>query len=201
MTLSPQLLKRLKSAPPREIEEWKPIPGYEATHEVSNHGRIRSLARNVATKGGGLRSVPPRIMKTGASSNGYLKVQLGHKAPTLSVHRLVAAVFVENQNALPQVNHLDGVKSNNAATNLEWVTQSQNMLHCHANNLQVKNAPRGSAHPFARAVIVTKVSGEVVGEWGSVTECARSLGLQLQSVFRVLLGHRRSHHQMQFHYK
>jgi len=56
-----------------------------------------------------------------------------HKSHT--IHRILATLFIPNPNNLPQVNHIDGNKLNNSISNLEWVTQSQNMQHASSNHL------------------------------------------------------------------
>ncbi len=56
----------------------------------------------------------------------------------VSVHRLVAAAFVENPNNYPEVNHIDSNKLNNHYTNLEWVTKSQNIQHSYDNGRVTK---------------------------------------------------------------
>lgn len=78
---------------------------------------------------------------------GYIKVTLRRdddKRKTLSVHRLVALCFIPNPLNLPEVNHEDGIKSNNIYTNLSWMTHAQNIQHAWNNKL-LKNTESRSA--------------------------------------------------------
>lgn len=100
------------------MEEWKAIKGYEGIYKISNIGRVRS-------KNGEITPQP--------NSTGYLRVMLSKNGERqrFFVHRLVADAFVTNLN--PEVNnvvnHLDCDILNNSAENLEWTTQSGNILH------------------------------------------------------------------------
>jgi|LGOV01.1.fsa_nt_gb hypothetical protein len=104
------------------IEIWKDIKDYEGLYQVSNMGRISNFKH---------------IMKLSIDTGGYPKVKLCNKTKHIThiVHRLVAITFIPNQLNKSQVNHIDGNKLNNRITNLEWVTQSENMLHAYKNNL------------------------------------------------------------------
>lgn len=64
--------------------------------------------------------------------NRYVKIHLGtdEAGKFLPLHRLVAQIFLPNPNNYPQVNHIDGNRYNNAASNLEWCTAKQNVRHC-----------------------------------------------------------------------
>ncbi|MBL1621260.1 endonuclease, partial [Klebsiella pneumoniae] len=58
--------------------------------------------------------------------NGYLYVSLGRKK-IISIHRLVAEVFIPNPNNLPQINHKDEDKTNNRVENIEWCNCKYNI--------------------------------------------------------------------------
>lgn len=111
-------------------EIWKDIPGYEGAYQASTLGRIRSLPRNT-TKGTTLK---PYINK----HNGYCYVSLSRqgKIKSVRVHCKVAETFLEKTAERSQVNHKDGDKTNNAVSNLEYCTQSENMLHAYQNELE-----------------------------------------------------------------
>lgn len=97
-------------------EIWKDIKGYEGLYQISNFGRVK---RN------------GNILKP-IDSHGYKYVHLcnkNHERKNHAIHRLVALTFIYNPSNLPQVNHIDGDKSNNLITNLEWVTATENAYH------------------------------------------------------------------------
>lgn len=139
------------------METWKPIPEYEGFYEASDLGRIRSLPRTT-TKGG--------ILKQSINTrNGYCYVSLSKdgKQRQCRVHRLIAATFFEVDPDRPQINHINGDKTNNSIENLEWCTQSENMLHAYESGLEKKRTKK----------VVDLDSGEI---YDSVTDAARSTG-------------------------
>lgn len=77
-----------------------------------------------------------RKVKPQPNGKGYLRVSIGKKL--MFVHRLVAEKYIPNPDCKPQVNHKDGDKKNNKASNLEWVTNSENREHAIVNGLQIK---------------------------------------------------------------
>lgn len=118
-------------------EIFIPIKGFEGLYEVSQLGRIKSVNRVSPHATSGFLTIKERVLKQGTGTNGYKYVvcRKDGNSFTLYIHRIVAIHFVDNDNNLPQVNHMDGKKSNNCATNLEWCTQSENMKHASAKGL------------------------------------------------------------------
>ena len=114
------------------MEIWKDIKGYEGLYQVSNLGRVKSLARKVCNHPSGTtRRVPEKILTPTDNGNGYKIIGLRSRQNRKSkyVHRLVAEHFLENPLGKGYVNHLDYDKSNNAASNLEWCTVLENVAH------------------------------------------------------------------------
>lgn len=112
--------------PKIEIEEWKPITGYEGDYEVSNLGRVRSkdllvwCGRSYYQKKG-------KLLKPGLSGTGYYTVSLRGK--THKVACLVANAFLIKESDSDYVNHIDGDKTNDNVANLEYVSPSSNSKH------------------------------------------------------------------------
>ena len=90
-------------------------------YDVSNQGRIRH---------------GKRILSGSLRPDGYIFVNI--KGIQKPLHRYVAEAFIPNPENKPEVNHKDGNKQNNFASNLEWATRSENMIHAVNNHLQPK---------------------------------------------------------------
>lgn len=118
-------------------EIWLPIIDYP-NYRVSNFGRIKSL--NYLGHGG------EQILKQGISAQGYMKINLydGGRRKSMLVHRLVAQAFIDNPESKPQVNHKNGIKTDNNSINLEWATAKENTDHAYRNGLNenVREASR-----------------------------------------------------------
>lgn len=121
----------------RTGEVWKNIGGYEELYQVSNHGRVKSVNRIVIRSDKRKMTIKERILKAAPNTKGYMQVVLcnGSEKPH-RVHRIVAKSFVENVENKPQINHEDGVKTNNYATNLKWCTNSENQTHAYLTGLR-----------------------------------------------------------------
>lgn len=123
------------------MENWKDIKDYEELYQVSDLGRVRRKTGKVkvAIKYNEYRTCPAKILKQNLKRNGYLTVDLSkeNKVKTISVHRLVAIAFCENDNPKEKttIDHINCNKKDNRACNLEWVTPRTNKDRAKQNNL------------------------------------------------------------------
>lgn len=113
------------------MEEWRDIAGYEGVYQVSNQGRVKSLARTVMganCHGNQARHLKERILKCTIGGKGYLMCGLyaSGRVRHVTVHALVAEAFLENPDNLPLVRHLNDKKTDNRASNLAWGTYGDN---------------------------------------------------------------------------
>lgn len=166
-------------------EIWKPIPDYESLYEVSNLGNVKSLNYNHTGK--------PKQLSKKKHSSGYMTVTLckGSTHKNMSIHRLVANAFVENENNLPCVNHIDGDKSNNASFNLEWVSYSQNTNHAIGIGLRKDSNMRGvtgSSNKNSKPVDQFSKDGTFIKTWDCISDAARFYGCKPCTIVNCYSG-------------
>lgn len=113
------------------MEVWKRITGYEERYEVSSYGRVRSNDMIVNGRKKNCHFVKGRILKPFTDKDGYKGIVLCIKQErkTYRLHRIVAIAFIPNPNNLPEIDHIDGDKTNNKIDNLRWVTRKGNSLN------------------------------------------------------------------------
>jgi hypothetical protein len=119
-------------------EIWKDIIGYEGLYQVSNLGRVKSLDRITPHPA---KFKKGQIMKQGDGHHGYKLSTLckNGRSKTYRVNRLVASHFIPNPENKPEVNHKNGIKSDNSVNNLEWSTSKENIDHAHRTGLRNGN--------------------------------------------------------------
>ena len=146
------------------MEIWKSIPGVEF-YEASSAGRVRSLDRKMEDG----RSIKGRALKPYQMPSGYWQVAVG-RGKKRYVHRLVCAAFHGEAAAGLEVSHQDGDKSNNAATNLCWVTHAENEQRKREHGTYArprvfgqphhkKRGPAPSRHPDADRILEMRRQG------------------------------------------
>lgn len=115
----------MTGAPKKEEMPWADIPGWEGYYQITRSGKIRGLRHAHGNK-------KPTLRTPSLSSDGYLKLNLTkqNKPKHFSVHRLVAITFLGGPPFLgAEINHKNGIKTDNRVKNLEWVNDYQQQKH------------------------------------------------------------------------
>lgn len=154
------------------------------------NGYIVSSFGNIKNSEGKLLKLSNKIK---GDNSSYLVAHLvinDNLSKTFRVNRLVATAFVPNPLNLPAVNHKDGIKRNNLASNLEWCTDSQNMQHAY--DMKLKLPTNG------RKVQATNLITKEIFEFDSVWAASRHVKGQQPNVYMCCMGKRRSHKGYEF---
>jgi hypothetical protein len=111
-------------------ERWRPVPGWEGYYSVSDHGRVRSVARVINRSDGSTQRVKARVLRLGRGTKGRPIVILyaSGQGLTQQVHRLVAAAFIGPCPPGLEVCHNNGDPTDNLLPNLRYDTRSENMF-------------------------------------------------------------------------
>ena len=153
-------------------EIWKPVDGFEGVYEVSNYGRVKSLARNI-DHNGFIRHRKERILKPiRRNRQGYMAVNLytgKHQFTMYAIHRLVGAAFLPNPDGLPYINHKHENPMNNRADNLEWCTQTYNTNY--------GTCPARISLAGSKRVAQKSMDGKIIRLWPSATAAGRGIGI------------------------
>jgi len=160
-------------------EIWRDINGYEGYYQVSSIGTVKSLER-IGCDG---RLIKSRILKPSKSNYGYLRVILYKfsEAKHFSINRLVALTFIPNPENKPQVNHLNGIKTDDRLENLEWVTYSENCKHAYDTGLNTTEKAVASI----KRQIIDATNGKI---YESISECARQNNINQVTLRYWLIG-------------
>lgn len=113
-----------------EVEEWRDIQGWEGFYCISSLGRVMSVKREISTVCGP-RTIYQRIMVAEPNAKGYLKVNLHRdgRQKTFEIHRMMAKAFLENPQGLPDVDHINRIRSDNRLSNLRWASERANVIN------------------------------------------------------------------------
>ena len=154
-------------------EVWKSIKGFEGIYEVSNFGRVRSIDR-IDCSG---RHLKAKVISSKSKCNYITCVLMkcGNRY-TYRIHRLVAEAFIPNPLNLPVVNHIDGNKKNNHASNLEWCSYSENTKHAYKIGMQ---SQKRKLHDVD-IIEILKNKGRL-----SCTQLAKIYGVSFQLICKI----------------
>lgn len=126
------------------MEEWKLVVGSE-NHYVSDLGNFKRNKYQSIDKNGHKRTFNNKNIKGYVSNNGYISININGKRDL--AHRIVAKTFLPNPYKYNQVNHINGIKTDNRVLNLEWCTSAQNLEHASKrldNNMVYRRLPEAN---------------------------------------------------------
>lgn len=157
------------------MEQWKDIVGYEEYYQISSYGNVRNKESG-------------RTLVGDTNTLGYRRVWLYKPIKKrFFIHRLVALHFCDGYSDELVVNHKDGIKTNNSADNLEWVTRSENDKHAFRMNLRKKYPCQ-----FKHKVLAYDKNGDLVAEFENVEHCASVLCVARANIYSCCNGRQKS---------
>lgn len=165
-------------------EEWRKFR--DSNYSVSNKGNVRNDVTGHPIK-----------PKNTQGYNSFVVHDHG-KRTYIFTHRAVGELFIPNPENKSQINNVDGNKRNNNVSNLEWVTQEENLEHAYRTGLIRKNPEpkRPTMDHRLRPIICTTINERFNG----IVKAADYYGLTVNGIGKVLSGERNHVHGLHFEY-
>lgn len=174
-------------------ELWKPVPCdlFAQHYEVSDRGRVRSLDRVICENRTERRRFHAGRLLTPKRSGNYFGVTLFIPLyrRRFYIHRLVASAFIPNPHNKPHVNHKNRDRSDNSASNLEWVTPAENTAHAYRTGGWPTNPRQGTSHYAAKLSEATvKALRETWSPGDPIRELCKAYGVSHRALYQMLRG-------------
>lgn len=174
-----------------EEELWVDVKGYEGSYQVSNLGRVKSLDRTVGDIRGFYRKIKGQFLKPIKHTSKYKVISLSsgyREFKQYYLQRLVALHFCHNDDPenKTQVNHINGIHTDNRACNLEWCTPSENIQHGvregKVNNIKKGRVTKRFTEEDAKSIAILEKEGY------SINQIAEKLGRSRTSISSFMNG-------------
>jgi hypothetical protein len=165
--------RALRDEGSQEEQIWKDVIGLEGVYQISSTGRLRNNKTKV-------------LLQPSYSRKGYVvytTIQKGFRK-TLAAHRLVAYSFIPNPEGKEQINHINGIKSDNRVENLEWATAKENMRHASSTGL-LNNMGEAGRSKLTNIDVLDIRSVYIKGEI-SMKEIASHYNVSISSIYNIL---------------
>ena len=167
------------------MEEWFDIEGFEGLYQISNLFNVRSLT--VQIKGGRHQEQSGRlkkgkIMKPYLYPNGYYGFQFYKDGVRVHkmLHRIIAETFIPNPDNLPEVDHINRIRTDNRIENLRWVDRID------------QNKNRDMCNMNAKQVAQYDLENNLIKIWDSIAEANRN-GFSASKICLCCQGKRKTH--------
>lgn len=172
-------------------EIWKPLTGYKRYYAVSNLGRVKSLKRKITQKNGIIKYYKETIKNPKLQEKEYARVSINTpniKNKWLQRSRIILSTFkpVRYMKNL-DVNHINGIKTDDRLENLEWTTRKENIEHAFKTGLCNHRRGEGLCYSKLKEKDVLVIR-EMIKNKISMSEIARKYNLNRTSIYSIKDG-------------
>lgn len=171
------------------MKELVDLKGFEGLYQINNNGDVYSLPKKWILGMGGAMSHNGKILKKSIHKSGYITYGLRKdgKHHKIYGHRLVAESFLINSGNKKEVNHKNGIKTDNRVENLEWVTSKENARHAQKTGLNNKD--------YLKKKVIDNHSGLI---FSSVKDAANYKNISPSQLSNMLNNRENNYTQMVF---